>query len=68
MRLQRILGCAYKDSTPYFLMETIVISIRFADGLGEMTSDAHTAHMGHGVHSSNGNHSHFDTHDLRGGG
>lgn len=49
-------------------METIVISIRFADGLGEMTSDAHTAHMGHGVHSSNGNRSHFDTHDLRGGG
>ena len=34
----------------YFLMETIVISIRFADGLGEMTSDAHTAHMGHEWH------------------
>lgn len=31
MRLQRILGCAYAASTPYFLMETIVISIRFAE-------------------------------------
>ena len=68
MRLQRILGCAYAASTPYFLMETIVISIRFADGLGEMASDAQTAHMGYGFHSSNGNHSYFDTHDLRGGG
>jgi hypothetical protein len=28
-------------------METIVINIRFADGLGEMTSNTHTAHMRH---------------------
>lgn len=49
MRLQRILFCAQAASIRYFLMETIVISMRSAAGIGEITSDVR-----HGTHGTDG--------------